>query len=156
MTELIAAVPEVGAKLAPASAPEPTLTVSELRGLLQDATALAAAQRPIVLHPAAEPATAAHPGVTVTYPATTVEQAPPAPSRRLYTRPEVVFAAGVTSAISTLAAGIASAVTASPAPLAIAAVVGIGASVGAAVVMTGDDDRAQLRAWRERRGGGAR
>jgi hypothetical protein len=136
-----------------------TISVSELRGLLRDAAALAAAQRPVVLHPATEtaPQTApGHPGIAVTYPATMTEQASPLPSRRLYTRPEVVFAAGVTSAVSTLAAGIASAVTASPAPLAAAAVVGIGASVGAAVVMTGDDDRAQLKAWRERRRGGER
>lgn len=139
---------------------EPSLTVSQLRALLQDTAALAATQRLIVLHAPAEPATAVHtaaaghPGIAVTYPAAAVEQAQPAPLRRLYTRPEVVFAAGVTSAISTLAAGIASAVTASPVPLAAAAVVGIGASVGAAVVMTHDDDRAQLRAWRERRSGG--
>lgn len=139
---------------------QPTLTLEQVRALLQDATAYAAATRPVVLHTPAEPATApqtAHPGITVTIPAATAEQTPPAPARRLYTRPELVFAAGVTSAVSTLAAGIAAAVTASPVPLAVAAVAGIGASVGAAVAMTGDDDRAQLRAWREqRRGGGQR
>lgn len=154
---------EIATRAETAAAAEPSLTVSQLRGLLQDAAALAATQRPIVLHapaeaaPAPQTALAGHPGITVTYPATTTEQLQPAPTRRLYTRPELVFAAGVTSAVSTLAAGIASAVTASPVPLAAAAVVGIGASVGAAVVMTGDDDREQLKNWREyRRGGGQR
>lgn len=137
--------------------PDAMVSISELRGLLQDATALAVAQRPIVLHAPTEAATApqtavaSHPGVTVTYPATALEQAQPGPARRLYTRAELVFACGVTSALSTVAAGVAAAVTASPMPLAVAAVVGIGTSVGAAVSMTGDDDRAQLCEYR--RGG---
>jgi hypothetical protein len=139
-----------------AEAAQSAISIEQIRGLLQDATAYAAATRPVVLHTPAEPATVAHPGIAVTYPATLAEQAPPAPSRRLYTRPELIFAAGVTSAFSTVVAGVAAGVMSSPMPLAAGAVAGIGASVAAAVAMTGDDDRAQLKAWRERRGGGQR
>lgn len=135
--------------------------MGQVAELLRAAADLERARRPIVLHaapapaPAVQTAVAAHPGIAVTYPAAPVDLEQHAPTRRLFTRAELVFACGVTSAISTLAAGIAAAVTASPAPLAAAAVVGIGASVGAAVTMTGDDDRAQLKAWRERGRGGA-
>lgn len=139
---------------------EPTMTVGQLTDLLRAAADLERAQRPIVLRGPEVPATATqtgHPGITVTYPATTTEQAQPAAARRLYTRAELVFACGAFGAVSTLTAGIASAVTSSPMPLAVAAVGGILASVGAAVTMTGDDDRAQLKSWREnRRGGGQR
>ncbi|MBR7832792.1 hypothetical protein KDL01_05940 [Actinospica durhamensis] len=57
-----------GAQRAQTDTAEPTLTVSELRALLQDATAYATANRPVVLHAPAEPATApqtaaaGHPG----------------------------------------------------------------------------------------------
>ncbi|MBR7832793.1 hypothetical protein KDL01_05945 [Actinospica durhamensis] len=85
------------------------------------------------------------------------EQAPPVPSRRLFTRPELIFACGFSAALSTVLAGIAASIMDSPMPFVAAAVGGIGTSVGAAVVMTGDDDRAQLKSWREyRRGGGQR
>lgn len=138
---------------------EPTLSVGQVAELLRAAADLERSRRPIVLHTAPAPATrtaAAHPGITVTVPAAPVDLEQHAPTRRLFTRAELVFACGVTSAISTLAAGIAAAVANSPMPLAAAAVVGIGTSVGAAVTMTGDDDREQLRAWRERRGGATR
>lgn len=144
----------------PAAVLEPSLTVGQVAELLRAAADLERAKRPIVLHTAASPApavqtAAAHPGITVTYPAAADVAEQHAPTRRLFTRAELVFACGVTSAISTLAAGIAAAVAASPMPLAAAAVVGIGASVGAAVTMTGDDDREQLKNWRERGRGGA-
>lgn len=145
----------------PAVVAEPMLSVSQLAEVLRAAADLERAKRPIVLHTAAAPAPAVqaavapHPGITVTYPTAPAAAEQHAPTRRLFTRAELVFACGVTSALSTLAAGIAAAVTASPMPLAAAAVVGIGASVGAAVTMTGDDDREQLKNWRERGRGGA-
>lgn len=139
---------------------EQGVTVDQVTALLRAAADYQRAARPIVLHTVAEPVPAAqtapaHPGVTVTYPAPALDLTPPAAARRLFTRAELVFACGVTSACSALVAGIAAAVTASPMPLAAAAVVGIGTSVGAAVTMTGDDDRAQLKAWRDYRRGGA-
>lgn len=156
----------VTAERAP-TATEPTLTVSQLTDLLTAAADLERAQRPVILRGPEVPATATlagnlpasvssagHPGIHVTYPSVAAEQAQPGPARRLYTRAELVFACGAFGTVSTLTAGIASAVTSSPAPLAVAAVGGILASVGAAVVMTNDDDRAQLKSWRENRRGG--
>lgn len=142
---------------------EPVLSVSQVTELLRAAADLERARRPIVLHTGAEPvpaphaAPAPHPGISVTVPAATLDLTPPAPARRLFTRAEMVFACGVTSALSTVAGGIAAALVHSPAPLAAASVGGLLASLGAAVAITGDDDRDQLRAWREcRRGGAAR
>lgn len=153
------AVPDWSA-LPAAAGFEPSLSVSQVAELLRAAADLERAKRPIVLHTSPAPAPAvqtavAHPGITVTYPTAAAVAEPSGPTRRLFTRAELVFACGVTSALSTLAAGIAAAVTASPMPLAVAAVVGIGTSVAAAVTMTHDDDREQLKAWREYRRGGA-
>lgn len=164
MTDTSAPIVVIDGRAAPDWAPsitepaaQPAMTLEQIRGLLQDATALAAAQRPVILRGPEAPTPApqtGHPGIHVTYPSVAAEQAQPGPARRLYTRAELVFACGAFGTVSTLTAGIASAVTSSPAPLAVAAVGGILASVGAAVVMTNDDDRAQLKSWRENRRGG--
>jgi hypothetical protein len=67
--------------------PEPTFTLSQLRGLLREATAYerAANPAPIVLHsspaPATAPQTAVHDGIDVRVPVTTA-QAAHAPSER--------------------------------------------------------------------------
>lgn len=56
-----------------ADSPEPSLTLTQVRALLADATAYERAQRPLVLHAPAEPATApqaaVHAGVDVHVPA---------------------------------------------------------------------------------------
>lgn len=56
-----------------ADSPEPSLTLTQVRALLADATAYERAQRPLVLHAPAEPATATqaalHAGVDVHVPA---------------------------------------------------------------------------------------
>jgi len=48
---------------------EPTLTLSQLQGLLREAAALERAQRPIIIHTAIEAAPAPHPGIAVRIPA---------------------------------------------------------------------------------------
>lgn len=142
------------------AAGEPSLTVGQVAELLRAAADYQRAARPIVLHTGAEPVPApqaapAHPGIAVTYPAPALDLTPPAAARRLFTRAELVFACGVSSACSVLVGGVAAAFAASPFPLFVAAVCGLFTSVAAAVVMTNDDDRAQLKAWRESRRGGA-
>jgi hypothetical protein len=48
--------------------PEPTLTISQLQSLLRAAAELERASRPIYLQPAAQPATAPHPGADIRVP----------------------------------------------------------------------------------------
>ena len=72
----------------PGGAPEPKLTLTQLRGLLQDAAALERAQRPIVLNTSSAPTTApqagGHGGIDVRVPAPPVTTAatPHAPKER--------------------------------------------------------------------------
>lgn len=134
---------------APADTASPTLTLDQVRALLQDATAYAAATRPVVLH-APAPAPQTHPGITVTVPA--AQPAPgaaAAPDKRRYTLPELLAAAGLAVAgVSTATlAGLAVTGSGGMADAGIAAVAGLLTAGGAAVAGTRDDDQAQAQAW---------
>ncbi|MBR7832460.1 hypothetical protein KDL01_04280 [Actinospica durhamensis] len=144
-----------GAERAQTDTAEPTLTISELRALLRDATAYAAAQRPIVLHAPAEPVTATqtapagHAGITVAVPAATAIQ--DAPERR-YSIHELVGHCGMAVAGTGFITAILLAVAGSPdiTTAAVAGVAGLAVSFGAAVTGTNADDRAQAASWAKR------
>ena len=137
---------------------EPRFSVSELRALLQDATAYAAAQRPIVLHAPAEPARATlagnlpasvgpagHAGITVAVPAAPTEETP----ERRYSIHELVGHCGMAVAGTGFITAILLAVAGSPdiPTAAVAGVAGLAVSFGAAVTGTNADDRAQAASW---------
>lgn len=96
----------------PGAAAEPSLTLSQMTALLQAATDYAKAQRPVVLHgpaqPATAPQTAQHPGVDIRIPAAPAVAAQPRRERNPW--PLVFMVSGCTG----LAACLVTAVTDNP------------------------------------------
>ena len=131
--------------------PEPSLTLTQLQGLLKDAAAYEAAKRPIVLHTPAEPATAtqtAPQATTVTLPAGTVQSGPRRVSR-LYVRSELsffmFFGIGLSGALS-------AALTENPLPGALVLLGIIGGGISLAASNRDHDDHQAVNGCRARHG----
>jgi len=135
---------------------EPTMTLTQLRALLQDAAALERARRPVVLYaapeaPAAVPLTATQTlvalGVHVSAAPVVLDVAEPEERRR--TLAEWLGSVGLAVSGGALTTMAVLAVTGGPGIVdaGITAVGGLAVSLGAAVASSNADDRAQAQAW---------
>lgn len=111
---------------------EPTLTLTQVRALLADATAYERAQRPLIIRPAAEPSTApCSAPVAVSIPGAPLDG--PRHVSRLFLRSEVVGYSGISGGATAAVIGIASLFTTSPIVWGIGALAGLLVSFGAAI-----------------------
>jgi len=135
---------------------EPTMTLSQLRALLQDAAAYERAQRPVVLHtvteaPATAPQTATQTlaAIDVRVPAAPVLAAVAEPEERRRTLAEWLGLLGVAVAGGGFTTLLGLAVAGGPGIVdaGVTAVAGLAVSVGAAVSSSNSDDKRQAQAW---------
>lgn len=135
---------------------EPTMTISQLRALLQDAAAYERARRPVVIHtapdaPATAPLTTAQTLAAIAAPTAhaPVALAVVEPQERRRTLAEWLGLLGVAVAGGSFTTMTALAVAGGPgiADAGITAVGGLLVSLGAAVASSNADDRNQAQAW---------